>query len=289
MYDAFILNPVAGSGYAVETMSRLESVLRERNLPYRVFRTERPGHAGELARALAADPEVQAVVSVGGDGTSFEVAGGMAGSACPLGIIPAGTGNDFIKSAGIPKDPLAALEVFLRRRASPVDLGILNSRCFLNVCGTGFDVTVLDWAESLKSRFRGLTPYFLGLLKAIVHYRPVHLRVEADGLREEGDYLICSVANGRFIGGGIPICPAAEVDDSLLDLVLVRNVPRYRIPLYLPGLMMGKILSFRITRHLRVRSVSFSGQGLRVNADGEILSLDRVDFSVRPLAVNLIR
>ncbi len=289
MYDAFILNPVAGSGYAVETMSRLESVLREQNLPYRVFRTERPGHAGELARALAADPEVQAVVSVGGDGTSFEVAGGMAGSACPLGIIPAGTGNDFIKSAGIPKDPLAALEVFLRRRASPVDLGILNSRCFLNVCGTGFDVTVLDWAESLKSRFRGLTPYFLGLLKAIVHYRPVHLRVEADGLREEGDYLICSVANGRFIGGGIPICPAAEVDDGLLDLVLVRNVPRYRIPLYLPGLMMGKILSFRIARHLRVRSVSFSGQGLRVNADGEILSLDRVDFSVRPLAVNLIR
>ncbi len=289
VYDAYILNPVAGNGYALETMSRIEAVLKERGIPFRVCRTERPGHAAELARALSRDPEVRAVVSVGGDGTSFEVAGGLAGSACPLGIIPAGTGNDFIKSAGIPKDPLAALEVILRRRCAPVDLGILNDRCFLNVCGTGFDVTVLDYAESLKSRFRGLMPYFLGLLKAVAHYRPVHLCLEADGLREEGDYLICSVANGRFIGGGIPICPAAQVDDGLLDLVLVRNVPRYRIPLYLPGLMMGKILSFRIARHLRVRSVSFVGRGLRVNADGEIFPMDEARFSLRAGSVNLIR
>ena len=289
MYDAFILNPVAGNGFAQETMTGLEAVLRERGCSYRVYRSERPHHAVELAEELSRDAEVRAVIAVGGDGTAFEVASGLAGSGKPMGIIPAGTGNDFIKSAGIPKDPMEALEAVLGGKADSVDLGILNEGSFLNVCGTGFDVTVLDNAESLKSRYRGLTPYFLGLLKAIFHYRPVRLRVTADGRTEEGEYLICSVANGRFIGGGIPICPAADISDGKLDLVLVRNVPRRRIPLYLPGLMAARILKFGITRHMRVSEVSLEGSGMRVNVDGEIIPMDRVRFGIRPGALQLIR
>ena len=289
MYDAYILNPTAGAGFAQASMTKLEAVLREREIPFRVLTTERPCHATELASALRGDPDVRFVVSVGGDGTAFEVACGLAGGDKPMGIIPAGTGNDFIKSAGIPKDPLQALETVLRGETVPVDLGRLNDGSFLNVCGTGFDVTVLDNAESLKSRYRGLLPYFLGLLKAVFSYRPVHLVLTVDGEREEGDYLICSVANGRYIGGGIPICPSAEISDGMLDLVLVKNVPRRRIPLYLPGLMMGKILGFRITRHRLVREISFEGRGLRVNVDGEIFSMDSARFGIREKALRLIR
>ena len=289
MYHAFILNPIAGTGFALQTMEKMESMLREKKVEYRVFRTERPGHATELARQLAEDPETLDVISVGGDGTAFEVASGLAGTDKAMGIIPAGTGNDFIKSAGIPKDPDQALETVLWGRTDQVDMGILNEGSFLNVCGTGFDVTVLDNAESLKSRYRGLLPYFLGLLKAIFHYQPVHLKLTADGVEEEDDYLICSVANGRYIGGGIPICPAAQVNDGKLDLVLVRNVPRRKIPRYLPGLMMGKILGFRITRHRLVDTVTFEGRNLRVNVDGEIYSMDRACFGVRPGVLKLLR
>ncbi len=288
MYDAFILNPIAGAGFARDTMAKLETILQERRVPFRVLVTEKPHHATELASTLRSDPEARCVVSVGGDGTAFEVASGLAGGEKPMGIIPAGTGNDFIKSAGIPKDPVSALETVLKGKPVPVDLGCLNDGSFLNVCGTGFDVTVLDNAESFKSRYRGLFPYLLGLLKAIFSYRPVHLKLTVDGEPEEGDYLICSVANGRFIGGGIPICPAAEISDGLLDLVLVENVPRRKIPLYLPGLMMGKVLDFKCTRHRLVREVSFEGQGLRVNVDGEILSMDSVHFGIREKALRLI-
>ena len=288
MYDAFIVNPVAGNGFALETMTKVEQVLREKRREWKVYRTERPGHATELARALREDPDVRTVISVGGDGTAFEVAGGMAGSGKPMGILPAGTGNDFIKSTGIPKDPMEALELILTGEAAPVDMGGLNEGGFLNVGGTGFDVTVLDNAESFRGKYRGLTPYFLGLLKAIVQYRPVHLKLTVDGEEEEGDYLICSVANGRYFGGGIPICPVADTHDGMLDLVQVENVPRRRIPLYLPGLMMGKVLSFRFTRHRRVKEVRMEGKGLRVNADGEIFSMDRVRFSIRPGALMLI-
>ena len=288
MYDAYILNPIAGNGFALKTMEQLELAMKERKIPYRVFRTERPMHAAELAKTLSGDPEVQAVVSVGGDGTAFEVASGLAGSGKPMGIIAAGTGNDFIKTAGIPKDPSQALEVILRHKPHPVDLGRLNDGFFLNVCGTGFDVMVLDQAESLKKKYHGLLPYFLGLLKAITHYSPVRLKITADGRTEEGEYLICSVANGRFIGGGIPICPTAEIRDGKLDLVLVRNVPRWKIPFYLPGLMMGKILGFRIAEHRLAEKVFLEGHQLRVNVDGEIFPMDKVEFGIRPGALELL-
>ena len=289
MYRAFILNPVAGTGFSLKAMEGLEAALREKNVEYRVFRTERPGHGTELAAKLASDPEVLAVAAVGGDGTAGEVAAGLRGTDKPMAIIPAGTGNDFIKSVGIPNDPRRALDILLTCAPQPTDTGEVNGEFFLNVCGTGFDVTVLDYAEAEKAKHRGLTPYLLGLVKANFHYRSVRLKITDETGVTEGRFLVCSVANGRFIGGGIPICPAADPSDGLLDLVLVRHVPRRRIPLYLPGLMMGRDLNFRITTHRRVRSVTFEGEKLRVNIDGEIRTMDGAEFRIRPGSLRLIR
>ena len=289
MYRAFILNPVAGTGFSLKAMEGLEAAMREKNVEYRVFRTERPGHGTELAAKLASDPEVLAVAAVGGDGTAGEVAAGLCGTDKPMAIIPAGTGNDFIKSVGIPNDPRRALDILLTCAPQPTDTGEVNGEFFLNVCGTGFDVTVLDYAEAEKAKHRGLTPYLLGLVKANFHYRSVRLKIMDETGVTEGRFLVCSVANGRFIGGGIPICPAADPSDGLLDLVLVRHVPRRRIPLYLPGLMMGRDLNFRITTHRRVRSVTFEGEKLRVNIDGEIRTMDGAEFRIRPGSLRLIR
>ena len=289
MYRAFILNPVAGTGFSLKAMEGLEAALREKNVEYRVLRTERPGHGTELAAKLASDPEVLAVAAVGGDGTAGEVAAGLCGTDKPMAIIPAGTGNDFIKSVGIPNDPRRALDILLTCAPQPTDTGEVNGEFFLNVCGTGFDVTVLDYAEAEKAKHRGLTPYLLGLVKANFHYRSVRLKITDETGVTEGRFLVCTVANGRFIGGGIPICPAADPSDGLLDLVLVRHVPRRRIPLYLPGLMMGRDLNFRITTHRRVRSVTFEGEKLRVNIDGEIRTMDGAEFRIRPGSLRLIR
>ena len=289
MYYAFIVNPAAGTGFSLKTMQDLEKKLTADGVDYRVFRTDGPGHATLLAAGLAADEEVKAVVSVGGDGTAGEVAAGLTGTGKPMGIIPAGTGNDFIKSAGIPNDPEKALEAFLSGKPEPIDTGTVNDRFFLNVCGTGFDVTVLDYAESEKEKHRGLTPYFLGLIKAIFHYKSIRLTIEADGKKEEGEYLICSIANGRFIGGGIPICPVADICDGYLDLVLIRGIRKWQIPFHLPGLMMSRALKFRITRHMKVRTVSIGGQNLRINIDGDIVSLSSAEFKINPASLILIR
>ncbi|MBR3494591.1 MAG: diacylglycerol kinase family lipid kinase [Clostridia bacterium] len=278
----WIINPTAGAGLAQSVEERLRAELERRGLEADFVHTEHPGHGEELARR-AAQNGAQTVVSVGGDGSNLEAARGLFGTRTALGLIPAGTGNDLIKTLGIPKDPMEALEWLLSHPARPMDVGTVNGRLFLNVCGTGFDVAVLDSTEKFKKRFHGLLPYLLGLITAISHNRPVQVEMTLpDGRREEKALLLCSVANGRWIGGGIPVCPAAEISDGLLDLVEVQNVPNRRIPRYLPGLMRGKILTFPITQHRRVSGLRLRSPGMRLQIDGEIVPMDEAEFAVHP-------
>ncbi len=278
----FIVNPTAGSGYALRQEEPIRLGLDAQGIAYRMLRTERPGHATELATAAAREPVCTGVVAVGGDGTAYEVACGLMGTRVPLGIIPAGTGNDFIKTVGIPRKPMEALAFLLSHMPRPVDVGSVNDRLFLNVCGTGFDVTVLEQTLSAKRYCRGLLPYLIGLVRGIFHYKPVHVRLTVDGEEQVRDVLICSVANGRYIGGGIPICPDAKPDDGLLDLVTVENKPRWQIPFYLPALMAGRVLRFRVTSHSRCHSVRIQSPGMRLNVDGEVFGMDEAAFSVAP-------
>ena len=283
----FIVNPAAGNQHALKVQMLLEQELAKRGIEGRFVRTEKPGHATELAREAAAQADCTGVVAVGGDGTAFEVACGLMNTGVPMGIVPAGTGNDFIKTVSIPKKPLDALDFILTHEARPVDVGGLNDRLFLNVCGTGFDVTVLDYTEAAKKYCRGLLPYLIGLIRGIAHYKPTLVRFTADGHTEEREVLICSIANGRFFGGGIAICPEASADDGMLDLVVAEHQPRWKLPFLVPSLLMGKIDSFSFTTHKRCKEVEIYSKGMRLNVDGEIHNIDSAKFRVLQGALKL--
>lgn len=278
----FIVNPAAGSGYAIKIEKELAAVLHQKGIEYTIMHTDHPEHATELARQAASVPGCEGVVSVGGDGTAYEVACGLLGTGVPLGIIPAGTGNDFIKTVSIPQRPVDALNFLLSHKPRPVDVGRLNDRMFLNVCGTGFDVQTLEYTLAAKKYARGILPYLIGLVRAIFSYKPVHVRFTANGETQERDVLLCSIANGRFIGGGIPVCPDARPDDGMLDIVIVETKPRWQIPFYLPGLMLGKIDRFKVTTHTRCTDMTIVSKGMKLNVDGEILQLDEAQFTVLP-------
>lgn len=283
----FIVNPAAGNGYALKIEQQLKDELERRNIQYHFVHTEAPNHATTLAKEAIAAENCTGVISVGGDGTAFEVACGLMNTGIPLGIIPAGTGNDFIKTVNIPKKPMEALDFILTHPPRPVDVGSMNDRLFLNVCGTGFDVTVLDYTLAAKKYCRGLLPYLIGLIRGIAHYQPIHVRFTADGKSEERDVLICSVANGRFFGGGIAICPEASADDGLLDMVIAEHKPRWQLPFWVLPLLMGKILKFPFTTHKRCQSVEIFSPGMRLNVDGEILPLNEAKFNIMPGALTL--
>lgn len=285
MKYTLILNPVAGNGSAAEIGAKIEALLLEEKVDFRMLKSEYAGHSTELARQAANDPETDAVISIGGDGTSFEVACGLIGTPKPMGIVPAGTGNDFIKTLGIPKDPLEAIKFILSSEPRPVDVGKINDRIFLNVCGTGFDVTVLDYAEEEKKKFKGLMPYLIGLIKAIAHYKPFSAKISIDGETEEKSMLICAIANGRYFGGGIPICPDADPADHCFDLITIDPLKKGVLPFYLPGLLFGKDLKWKATKRCKVRSVSVDCPGMRVDVDGEILQMDNAEFTILPDAM----
>lgn len=283
----FIVNPTAGNGYALRIEQQIKAEMNRRGLECRFLHTDAPGHATQLAHEETERVDCTGVIAVGGDGTAYEVACGLMNSGIPLGIIPAGTGNDFIKTVGIPKKPLDALNFILTHQPRPVDVGGLNDRLFLNVCGTGFDVTVLDYTLAAKKYCRGILPYLVGLVRGIAHYQPVHVRFTADGKTEERPVLICSVANGRFFGGGIAICPDATADDGMLDLIVVEHKPRWQLPFLIPSLLMGRILKFPFTTHKRCKSVEIYSKGMRLNADGEIMNIDTAKFSIQQGALTM--
>ena len=273
-----VINPVAGKGRALRIGEEAASLLKARGIAFQKHLTDHPHHATELA-SQAAQRGADTVIAFGGDGTLTETAAGLRHTRTALGVVPAGTGNDFIKTIGTPRDWREALEFILTHPARPVNSGMMNDRFFLNVGGAGFDVMVLDFANAARERLSGIWSYLYGVLRAIAAFRPIPMHVEiGDDVVLDGHYMICSVGNGRFIGGGIPITPKADVTDGLFDIQVVDAVARWRIPFYLPSLMMGTLFKHRKAHCYRAARCSVSSPGMRMQLDGEIVSVEHTRF-----------
>ncbi len=284
-----IYNPTSGNGNGKKAAEKVFASLREKQMPYVSMCTEYAGHAAELAQKAAGE-KPDAVIAIGGDGTISEVVRGMSGSGIALGIIAAGTGNDFIKTAKIPKDTAEALNLILNGESKSTDIGFINGRAFINECGTGFDVMVLDNAEKAKQHMNGLLPYLWGVIRTIIHFKSIKMTYTIeDGNEITDDLLVFAAGNGGIIGGGIPMCPKAEIDDGYFDIVIIKSVKKYKMPLYLVKLLMGKVLTFKETSYLRARKVSVSAPGMRVNIDGEIVSMDKVEIELIHSGLRIFR
>lgn len=288
-----IVNPDAGNGRSKKVANCAAEILRAKNLPFRIWKAKEFGSAKALAEKAAAEyhkdaKEPEFLIAVGGDGTFLEVVRGVLGSDIPVATLPAGTGNDFLKSLGVPLDPEEALKHILAARVRKIDLGRINDKLFANECGAGFDVTVLDYANKAKKYVRGLAPYLWGVICAIFSHKNQKMSIVADGDEVyRGSCLVFSVANGKFIGGGIPISPTANPTSGKLELVVLSACSRLRMCSYLPGLLGGKILKFKDTVvHLRANRVAVKplnkGEKLRVNIDGEIRNMKECEFSILP-------
>lgn len=284
-----IYNPTSGNGNGKKAAEKVFASLREKQMPYVSMCTEYAGHAAELAQKAAGE-KPDAVIAIGGDGTISEVVRGMSGSGIALGIIAAGTGNDFIKTAKIPKDTAEALNLILNGESKSTDIGFINGRAFINECGTGFDVMVLDNAEKAKQHMNGLLPYLWGVIRTIIHFKSIKMTYTIeDGNEITDDLLVFAAGNGGIIGGGIPMCPKAEIDDGYFDIVIIKSVKKYKMPLYLVKLLMGKVLTFKETSYLRARKVSVSAPGMRVNIDGEIVSMDKAEIELIHSGLRIFR
>ena len=253
-----------------QTLKRVEKRLKEENVPYEVHFTEGKGDACRIARSLTAEGRCELVV-IGGDGTLNDVLTGMHDPACcRLGLIPAGTGNDFSVSARIPYGE-AALGLILKGEPKPTDyIDFSDGRRSLNIAGMGIDVDILLRCEKMKG-FHDKSKYFFSLLASLMKYEGTELTICAGEERVQKRALIAALCNGKQLGGGIPLCPAADIGDGLLDVVVVDCPKRSKILGALIKLMQGKVLSLPITHHYRCEKASITPAAPAVaQYDGEL-------------------
>jgi diacylglycerol kinase (ATP) len=271
-----IYNPAAGGGRAQRLMDRLaESLARVPDLE--VTATRAPRHATELARAVADRPDT-VVISVGGDGTHHEVLNGLMPTAqAQLAVVPAGSGNDFAGSIGIPHDPEAALAIALRGTPVPVDIGVVelgeHVEYFLTVVGAGFDAEV---AGLLNARPRGARSgpllYVRGILETLFRYRSEALTVTVGTRRETRPTLMVAAGNAPRYAGGIRICPGADMHDGQLQVVWIRGMSRLKILPLLAKAYRGAHVTDPAVEAFSTEALAIEGpERLFVHADGEIL------------------
>lgn len=283
-----ILNPAAGRGSAVRAWRAAEAVLRKAGVRFDLARTDGPRHAEVLA-AQAARSGRPAVLAVGGDGTVNEVANGLLRAAegsptLPMGVITAGTGNDFIKMLGIPADAVGSARTALRATTRQVDAGLVNDRFFTNGVGVGFDARVAARARDVR-RLRGLAVYAWAVARAIIEHRNAHVRIQVDGAAvADQQVTLVTVANGGCHGGGFWLCPDARPDDGCLDVLIADALPRTGVMRFIPRVLRRTHTQYPNVHMHRARQVEItSREPLPVHADGEPLEpVSRLEIEILP-------
>jgi YegS/Rv2252/BmrU family lipid kinase len=294
-----ILNPWAGRGAASQRRGDLEAALGQTGVPFDLVTTHARGGATELAWQ-GIERGYDPIVAVGGDGTINEVVNGIKGAEASLGrrarlgIIPLGTGSDFIKTLdGVDANDVAGgVRRIATGAARAIDLGRVqvadgDGRYFINAVGMGLDAQVA--AESLKlTRLKGMAVYLVAIIRALANYRAHPMTVEYDGQRLHRRLLFASIANGRCQGAGFWLTPTALVDDGALDLCLVDNMRLDQIIRYIPRLMEGSHTSLKQVTMGRARSIRVSCSApVPVATDGEVISIAARDITVETLPAAL--
>lgn len=236
-------------------LTKIEELLRERKVEYELHVTASKQETTYLAELYSRE-KGNVIVVIGGDGSLNDVLHGLHPENAPLGLIPAGTGNDFAAAAKIPNG-LPALELILSSAPKKTDyIAFSDGRKSLNIAGIGIDVDILERCERRK-HFHAKSKYFLSLLSSLFSYRGCQMTVRCGEESYKGNLLIAAVCNGSQFGGGIPICPPAAIDDGLLEVVFADCPRRFKIPFALMKLMRGKVLSLPFAHHVRCREVEF--------------------------------
>ena len=283
-----IVNPVSGGGRNQQIAGEVERILKERGESCRVFETEREDDGARQVR-LAFESGCSAIAYIGGDGTVSEIVPEMANSGKMLYIVPNGTGNDFARAFGLPKDPIEAFCAQLDGQRAKIDCGSINGRAFMNVSGSGFDVEVLRKTEELKQVYPGEKAYRKAVLAVLGSYQAFKAEVSIDGgAFKPLSCTIIEIANGRYIGGGMRVAPGAELQDGLFDVVTVDRVPRRLIPFVLPLFILGVHVHLPIARVVKAREVTLRAKGMVVNIDGNLHEMDEARFEILPGALDMM-
>ncbi|ULN54506.2 diacylglycerol kinase [Mycolicibacillus parakoreensis] len=288
-----LTNPAAGHGNAPHAAERAVARLQQRGVDVTAVVGRDPAHARDLVeQAVAAGTD--ALVVVGGDGVISLALQSLARSGVPLGIVPAGTGNDHAREYGIPTDdPRAAADVIADGHAHTVDLGRIEgaevTSWFGTVMAAGFDSLVSDRTNRMRWP-RGRMRYNLAILAELSRLRPLPFTLAFDGGQPvHTELTLAALGITRSYGGGMRICPHADHGDGLLDITMVRAGSRLRLLRLFPTVFTGAHVDLEEVSTARARTVRVDCPGINAYADGDYVAPLPVTVTAVPGALQILR
>jgi diacylglycerol kinase (ATP) len=290
MKPCIIFNPIAGSVKDVDaTLAQLRRIK-----PATLRVTRRRGDAEKFARQAIRN-KCNYVIAAGGDGTLNNVINGI-GKRAPdvcVGLLPLGTGNDFARALGLPAGIENNIDILLSKKTKPIDLVRARSdrtRYFVNVSAGGFSGIVAEKLTPEIKRMWGPLAYVRSAAAALPELHAYRTQLVFDGEKKMSIELYnVVIGNGRFVAGGLPIAPDADLCDGLLDVILIPKSPAPVMALLAAQVLLGKHLSSNAVIFRRAKKIAVrSRPGMWFNLDGELVGNAPVTFQVVPHALNFV-
>ncbi len=292
MKHLFIINPVAGKGHASAYIPAIHSHFKGNTEEYHIEITQNPGHARDISAWYAKKGDYR-IYSIGGDGTLNEVLNGMAGSGCSLGVLPAGSGNDFLKSIYDSKDYADILEKTISADAKPVDCGVVNDRYFINIMSVGLDAEVGYYSGRLNKKLHlpGMLSYLAGIVIALAKGKirfPVKITFD-DTETIETEIALTACTNGKYYGGGFIPVPYTEFNDGVLDVCYVEGKGLFEILYLIPKYMKGTHVNMKGVNFRKIEKMTIrSEEELKINIEGELIFAKTANVEIKRGFINFI-
>lgn len=281
-----LVNPASAHGRALKLLPRIEAELDARRIPFRVARTR--GLEDGVGRALLAAEAGEQPVVVSGDGLTGAVGGALAGSETPLGILPAGRGNDLARTLGIPSEPVAALETLLAGHTARIDVGEANGKRFLGIASAGLDSEANRLANETRL-LRGNLVYAYAGFRSLVAWKPARFTIEVGEERIRFTGYSVAAANNSTFGGGMRLAPDADLRDGEFDVVTIAEHSRWKYAANLHTVFSGRHVENDEVRVFRTGRLELSAsRPFAVYADGEHLTDLPATLRVLPRALNVV-
>jgi YegS/Rv2252/BmrU family lipid kinase len=288
-YNLLIVNPAAGKGRADRFLESFVNILKSAGLEYRIVYTEYPGHAVQIVKESLSEKGLF-IYSIGGDGTLNEVINGAVNTEAVVINIPAGSGNDFIKSVSDLRDPVEIFEKSLSSQIKVIDTMKINGRFCVNIASAGLDAVVAYNTNSFKKLplVSGSAAYLLGIFKSLIKFNFYNLEINIDGNDYSRELLLAAFANGRYYGGGIMAAPDALTDDGYIDICLVKKLSRLRILSLLSRYRKGTHKELPQVEFVQGKKITISSrEKMKINIDGEIFEDNTLNIEIIPMSLKM--
>jgi YegS/Rv2252/BmrU family lipid kinase len=284
---ALIVNPQAGGGRAGRALAEVQQELTRLGLEHRAELTRGLDHARDLATAASAAGEV--AVAFGGDGLVGAIAGALKYSDGVLGVLPGGRGNDLARTLGISLAPRAACAVLAGGVVRSLDLCEVDSKTYIGIASCGFDSDANRIANRTRL-VRGNLVYSYGAVRALITWRAATFTVVLDGnVRRTATGYSVAAANSKSYGGGMLLAPEASLQDGLVDVVIISQIPKLRFLRLLPTVFSGLHVQQDAVEVLRGAVVQISAsRPFTMYADGDPIAELPVTVRALPGAVRAI-